>query len=72
MISCYETTENDLTSWQIGFESKEAYGAWLKDVTDRCTYDCAYYDVNKNTVTLSTCRGKSGGPGRFIVHLQKK
>ena len=72
VISCYETTENDLTSWQIGFESKEAYGAWLKDVTDRCTYDCAYYDVNKNTVTLSTCRGKSGGPGRFIVHLQKK
>jgi sortase B len=72
VISCYETTENDLSSWQIGFESKEAYGAWLKNVTDRCTYDCAYYDVNKNTVTLSTCRGKSGGPGRFIVHLQKK
>ncbi len=72
IISCYETTENDLTSWQIGFESQEAYGAWLKNVVGRCTYDCVDYDVTKNTVTLSTCRGQSGGPGRFIVHLQKK
>ena len=35
-------------------------------------YDCMDYDVNKNTITLSTCRGKTGGPGRFVVHLQKK
>ncbi len=72
IISCYETVETDLSSWQIGFESQEAYGAWLKSVTDRCRYDCVDYDINKNTITLSTCRGESGGPGRFIVHLQKK
>ena len=68
----YETTEEDLTSWHIGFESQEAYGAWLKTVAERCTYECADYDVEKNTITLSTCRGATGGPGRFIVHLQKK
>ena len=72
IISCYETIESDLTSWQISFESKEAYASWLKVIAKRCTYDCANYDINKNTVTLSTCRGKTGGPGRFIVHLQKK
>lgn len=72
VISCYQTTETDLSSWQIHFESQEAYAEWLKSVAGRCTYDCVDYDVNKNTVTLSTCRGQSGGPGRFIVHLQKK
>lgn len=72
VISCYETVESDLSSWQITFESKESYETWLQNITKRCNYDCADYDVNKNTITLSTCRGKSGGPGRFIVHLQKK
>lgn len=72
VISCYETQETDLSSWQISFESKEAYGTWLKNIAKRCNYDCADYDVNKNTITLSTCRGKSGGTGRFIVHLQRK
>lgn len=72
IISCYETVDTDLTSWQIGFESQEAYESWLQSVVKRCNYDCADYDVNKNTVTLSTCRGKSGGSGRFIVHLQKQ
>lgn len=72
IISCYETVETDLSSWQISFESKEDYGEWLESIANRCTYDCVDYDVNKNTVTLSTCRGQAGGPGRFIVHLQKK
>lgn len=72
IISCYETVETDLSSWQISFESKEAYGIWLENIVKRCTYDCVDYDINKNTVTLSTCRGQAGGPGRFIVHLQKK
>ena len=72
VISCYETVETDYTSWQIGFESKEMYESWLKAIVKRCNYDCVDYDVNKNTITLSTCRGQSGGPGRFIVHLQKK
>ncbi len=72
IISCYETTEEDLTSWHIGFESQEAYAEWLKTVVSRCNYECADYDVEKNTITLSTCRGASGGPGRFIVHLQRK
>ena len=72
VISCYETVETDLTSWQISFESLDAYETWLKTVTMRCTYDCADYDVTKKTITLSTCRGQSGGPGRFIVHLQKR
>lgn len=72
IISCYETISTDLSSWQISFESKEAYGAWLENAAKRCTYDCVDYDVNKNTITLSTCRGQAGGPGRFIVHLQKK
>ncbi len=72
VISCYETVETDLSSWQIGFESSEAYAQWLESIVKRCKYDCVDYDVNKKTITLSTCRGKSGGPGRFIVHLQKK
>lgn len=72
IISCYETVETDLSSWQIGFESSAAYEQWLKNIVKRCNYDCADYDVTKNTITLSTCRGKSGGPGRFIVHLQEK
>lgn len=72
IISCYETVETDLSSWQISFESKETYGEWLENIAKRCTYDCVDYDVNKNTITLSTCRGQAGGPGRFIVHLQKK
>ena len=72
IISCYETVETDLSSWQIGFESYESYETWLKNIVKRCNYDCADYDAAKNTITLSTCRGQSGGPGRFIVHLQKK
>ena len=72
VISCYQTVETDLSSWQIGFESLEAYEQWLKDIVKRCNYDCADYDATKKTITLSTCRGQSGGPGRFIVHLQKK
>lgn len=72
IISCYETVETDLSSWQISFESKESYEEWLKAIVKRCNYTCVPYDVNKNTITLSTCRGQSGGPGRFIVHLQKK
>ncbi len=72
IISCYETDTTDLSSWQIGFESSAAYEQWLKNIVKRCNYDCADYDVTKKTITLSTCRGKSGGPGRFIVHLQEK
>lgn len=72
VISCYETVETDLSSWQISFESKEAYEEWLQSITRRCNYDCVDYDADKTTVTLSTCRGKSGGPERFIVHLQKQ
>ena len=72
VISCYATVETDLSSWKISFEDKEEYEQWLKDISKRCSFDCAAYNVEKNTVTLSTCRGKSGGPGRFIVHLQKR
>ena len=72
VISCYETVETDLSSWQINFDTKESYETWLQKIVNRCTYDCADYDINKKTITLSTCRGKTGGPGRFIVHLQKK
>ena len=72
VISCYQTVETDLSSWQIGFESLEAYETWLQGIVKRCNYDCADYDASKKTITLSTCRGQSGGPGRFIVHLQKK
>ena len=72
VISCYQTVETDLTAWKIGFESLDTYEAWLKSIVKRCNYDCADYDVMKKTITLSTCRGQSGGPGRFIVHLQKK
>lgn len=72
VISCYATTENDPSSWQISFESQESYEEWLKKVTKRCRYDCVDYNVNKTTITLSTCRGESGGTGRFVVHLQKK
>ena len=72
VISCYETVETDLSSWQISFESQAAYESWLQSIVKRCKYDCVDYDVNKNTITLSTCRGQSGGTGRFVVHLQKK
>lgn len=72
VISCYETVNTDFSSWQISFETKADYESWLQSIVSRCTYDCADYDVNKNTITLSTCRGQSGGSGRFVVHLQKK
>lgn len=72
IISCYATVETDTSSWRISFEDDADYENWLKKITDRCTYDCVDYDVNKTTITLSTCRGKTNGPGRFIVHLQKK
>ena len=72
VISCYETVETDLVSWQIRFESLEDYETWLQKIVKKCKYDCVDYDANKKTITLSTCRGQSGGPGRFIVHLQKK
>lgn len=72
VISCYATTEDNTSSWQISFESQESYEEWLKKITKRCTYDCVDYNVNKTTITLSTCRGQSGGTGRFVVHLQKK
>lgn len=71
IISCYATTEEDLSSWKISFADTEEYEEWLLAVSRRCRYECAEYDVQKNTVTLSTCRGKSGGTGRFIVHLQE-
>lgn len=72
VISCYETIETDSNPWKVSFESREEYETWLGQIAKRCTYDCEDFDVNKNTITLSTCRGKSNGPGRFIVHLQKK
>ena len=72
VISCYATTASDANTWRISFEDDADYENWLKKITDRCTYDCVDYDVDKNTITLSTCRGKTGGPGRFVVHLQKK
>ena len=72
VISCYETVETDTRSWRISFEDDADYENWLKDIANRCDYECTNYDRNKNTITLSTCRGKSGGSGRFIVHLQKK
>lgn len=72
VISCYETVETDLSSWRISFEDDVDYENWLRAITKRCIYDCADYDGSKKTITLLTCRGKANGPGRFIVHLQKK
>lgn len=72
VISCYETVASNLNSWRISFDDHADYEAWLEGIVKRCIYDCVDYDVNKNTITLSTCRGKSNGSGRFIVHLQKK
>lgn len=72
VISCYATVETDLSSWRISFADEADYEAWLSGVSKRCSYECMPYDGNKTTVTLSTCRGKSGGTGRFIVHLQKQ
>lgn len=72
VISCYETVETDTRSWKLVFESEEAYRNWLLQIKERCTYECQEFDAEKNTITLSTCRGESGGVGRFIVHLQKK
>lgn len=71
IISCYETTTDNESSWQISFQSDAVYAEWLKNAAARCNYKCMPYDTEKNTITLSTCRGKSGGTGRFIVHLQK-
>lgn len=72
IISCYETTADDTKSWQISFESDEAYALWLKERAERCDYDCVPYNIEKATITLSTCRGKANGTGRFVVYLQKK
>lgn len=71
VISCYETVETDKESWRMYFEDEEMYAEWLERISNRCGYDCAQYRENQNTITLSTCRGSTGGPGRFIVHLQK-
>lgn len=72
IIACYATDADDTKSWQISFESEEAYAIWLKERADRCEYDCVPYSTEKNTITLSTCRGKANGTGRFVVYLQKK
>lgn len=72
VIACYETTETDPISWKVVFESEETYEKWLQQIVKRCSYQCQKYSFAKNTITLSTCRGKSGGSGRFVVHLQKK
>ena len=72
VISCYETIDTDLDAWQRSFETLENYENWLNTIVQKSLYDCMDYDVYENTITLSTCRGKAGGSGRFIVHLQKK
>lgn len=72
VISCYATVETDLSSWRISFTDDADYAEWLVGIAGRCSYDCMPYDAGKKTVTLSTCRGKSVGTGRFVVHLQKR
>lgn len=72
VISCYATDASDTSSWQISFESQESYAVWLQERAKRCEYDCVPYHIEKNTITLSTCRGKANGTGRFVVYLQKR
>lgn len=72
VISCYATDASDTSSWQISFESRESYAVWLQERAKRCEYDCVPYHIEKNTITLSTCRGKANGTGRFVVYLQKR
>lgn len=72
IIACYATDSSDAASWQISFDSEESYALWLQERAKRCTYECAPYDIEKSTITLSTCRGKVNGTGRFVVYLQKK
>lgn len=72
VISCYATDASDTSSWQISFESQESYAVWLQERAKRCEYDCVPYNIEKNTITLSTCRGKANGTGRFVVYLQKR
>lgn len=72
IISCYETTNTDLNSWRISFNSTEDYENWLTSISNRCGHPCMKYDSAKQTVILSTCRGRSGGNGRFVVYLQER
>ncbi len=71
VISCYQATTGLADCWQTDFESEEAYGQWLDTIEGRSLYQAAAADKQKSTVTLSTCRGSTGGNGRFLVYLQK-
>lgn len=72
IVSCYETVKTDIESWQITFDNKEHYKDWLNDRVKRCTHPCMKVDDDKRTIILSTCRGRSGGNGRFVVYLQER
>lgn len=72
IISCYEADAMDYIPWAINFESNEAYNQWIDEIVSRSVHECTEASQYKNTITLSTCRGRSGGPGRFVVHLQER
>lgn len=47
------------------------YEEWLNTVCKKSMYKTDGYDVDKKTITLSTCHGSAGTSKRLIVHLQK-
>lgn len=69
IISCYQT-EKTSTSYKVIFDDEKSYSEWLEEISNNSIYFTNDYDVNKKTITLSTCTGESGGTQRWVVHLQ--
>lgn len=56
-------------SYQLSFDSLDAYEIWLNGIC-KTSQIVSEYDAHKPTLTLSTCRGAQGGTERLVVHLQ--
>lgn len=70
IIACFKTTA-DSEVYHTNFTDDKAYEKWLNDMVALSLYECDKADVNKNTVTLSTCIGAVRTDKRFVVLLQK-
>lgn len=70
IVSCYSTVKTS-DAYKMNFTNQDEYAKWLEKESSNSQYKVADYDVNKTTITLSTCNGRTGTEQRWIVHLQK-
>lgn len=70
IISCYATTKTS-NGYNVDFNDKTEYENWLKEISDRSQYSVEDYDIEKPTITLSTCNGQSGSEKRWVIHIQQ-